>query len=163
MTLAYALESELESDEELRFFSQPPPAYDDESESASPLPTSTSPLPTSTTSVALADEERAEAVRFGARRAKLQRGVVATVGGAAALLILGLVLERRANAEWQRAEAVPASPAAPLEAVETPAPIVVPELVVGPAEPEAADVVDPALGAPSTSSTQNAREKHRDL
>lgn len=105
-------EPELEADEEeLRFFSQPPPRYDDAGEA--PSPSSLSPTSQLVLGEPRSKEALAEAARFGARRSKLQRRVAVTLCAAASLLMLGLVTHGRAEAERRLADATPTAAAVP--------------------------------------------------
>jgi len=92
-----------ESDEELRFFSTPP-AHEQEVPSLSPttrdLEDTEEPPPS--------HDRRAEIRRFEAWRTKLRRGVVATLSGATALLLVAGIMQQRVDAE--RAVTSPAVP-----------------------------------------------------
>ena len=110
-----------ESDEELRFFSSEPDHELDQASNAAP---SLSP----TTSPALhAPESGLEVSRHDARRAKLQRHVVATLGAAGVLLLLAFGAHERALHEQQpQNAALPARPAAAAPVSPPVAPLIVP-------------------------------------
>ena len=110
-----AAEIELESDaEERRFFSQPPPAYDEAFDEWGPA--SFAPTTQAANEARSKREARAEAARFSARRAKLRRRVIATLCAAVSLLMVGLVVQSRAEAQRRLVDPPPRSSAAPVAA-----------------------------------------------
>jgi hypothetical protein len=126
-----------ESEEELRFFSEPP-AYEKElasSSEMSSLSPTTRGIDDGEETATLSDEERAEALRFEAWRATLRRRVAATLCVATALLFLAGVARLRAEDERRSLDAAVASL---------------------PASPAADDVAPTDLAVPSTASPETA-------